>query len=192
MSRYSTKNDPPLLFGIFTTRTVVSLILLVVVGFFFILIYNDTIRFFIVPTSSMEPTLMPCDKVIATKKDTYNRGDLVALKDPKEQGAFLAKRIVAIGGDTLSIAPIGLYLNGVLMREPYLQEAIQYEFGPYTVPDDYVFVLGDNRNSSDDSHLWGQGVPANTVVGQLRYIYAPSERRGSLPQTNQAFPVANQ
>ncbi len=192
MSQYNNEKSILNIFGFLSTRNFIALIILIVLSSILILIHNKAIGFFVVPTSSMEPTLMPGDKLMAVKQEVYYRGDIIALKDPKEDGAFLAKRIVAIGGDSVFIAPIGLSINGTLMREPYLQEAIEYEFGPYTVPEGYIFVLGDNRNKSDDSHLWGQGVPAETIIGKLSYIYSPKERRGALPEGNPAFPANSQ
>jgi signal peptidase I len=67
-----------------------------------------------------------------------------------------------------------VFINGTPLREPYIMEAPSYE-GTWTVPDDSLFVLGDNRNMSSDSRIWGF-VPMNSVVGRADLIYWPPEK----------------
>lgn len=186
MSHYDEPNVVLRFFSLFTTRTLLSFIALVIVTSIFALIHTQTIAFFRVPTSSMEPTFIPGDQLIVFRKSAYQRGDIVVLDDPQEKGAYLLKRLVALGGDTVSISPEGLRINHTLVHEPYLKESITYTYEPYTLPDGQIFVLGDNRNESSDSHLWGH-VPVNTLIGQARYIYAPKERTRTLPKNNPAF-----
>eukprot|EP00966_Prymnesium_polylepis_P009835 226501-Prymnesium_polylepis.1 len=70
-----------------------------------------------------------------------------------------------------------LLLNGMPMYEPYVRERARYSFGPLTVPPGALFVLGDNRNESSDSHVWGP-LPVSNVVGKAFYIVWPIERQG--------------
>ncbi len=168
----------------------IAFILLLFLGSILALIANRSVGFFIVPSSSMDPTLIPGDKLVTIHKATYERGDVVVLNDPDEEGAFLVKRIVALGGDDLSINHEGITLNNAEIQEPYIKEPIQYEFPLYSVPEGFAFVLGDNRNTSADSHQWGHGIPIDTIVGQVRYIYGPKERTKTLASADQTFIAA--
>lgn len=168
-------------------RNILGLTILIILGSFLALIGTKKIDFFHVPTSSMEPTFMPGDNLVSIRKDSYERGDVIVLKDPEEEGAFLLKRLVAIGGDTVSVTLEGLKVNNVVIREPYLYEIMEYTFEPYTLAEDEIFVLGDHRNKSADSHKWGHGVPADTITGRICYIYAPRDRSGKFIPNTQVF-----
>ena len=178
------------LFSGLKPRTVFSLLLLIFCGSTLYLMTDKTIGFFVVPSSSMEPTLIPDDKLVTFRKTTYRRGDVVVLDDPLEKGAFLVKRIVALGNDDVYIHDGKLLVNTKPVLEPYLNELIDYEFGPYRIPPDHVFVLGDNRNSSSDSHKWGRGVPIDTLIGEVRYIYSPWVRAGAVQSGIDEFSTA--
>ena len=114
--------------------------------------------------SSMEPTLDNADKLILYKLGyTPKKGDVIVL-DPKGDTRLYIKRVIATPGDTVDIRPDGagaydVYVNDVKLEESYIKEKIvanNYSFNPHTwepqtVPEGHVFVLGDNRNNSDDS-----------------------------------------
>jgi signal peptidase I len=138
----------------------------------------------------MEPTLIPNDKLVTIRKAEYDRGDIVVLIDPTEEGSYLVKRIVAKGNDDIYVKRGAIMVNSKAIDEPYIKEAIDYDFGPYRIPEDHIFVLGDNRNNSEDGHHWGYGVPMDTIIGQVKYIYAPSARLRALPPMNQVFVLA--
>ena len=72
-----------------------------------------------------------------------------------------------------------LWRNGVAVQEPWRQEAIDYDFGPVTVPPGHLLVLGDNRNASLDSHLWGP-LPEDEVIGTAVFRYWPLARLGPI------------
>lgn len=145
----------------------------------------------------MVPTLVPPEYFVTLHQNSYSRGDVVVLKDPLEKGGYLVKRLVGLGGDVLSISGGALYINGGYASEPYINETIQYRMSPYTVAENEIFVLGDNRNESVDSHNWNgskggtnlesvpQGLPANTIVGKVYYVYLPAERMRAVP----SFPL---
>jgi signal peptidase I len=121
---------------------------------------------------SMEPTLMAGDRfVIDTHVNDLKRGDVVvfwSLKDGKQQ---LVKRVVALAGDQIEIKDNIVVLNGKPVQETYLAKANGgYRFGPMTIPQDQVFVLGDNRNISFDSHIFGP-IPVSTIIGKANFIY---------------------
>lgn len=154
-------------------------------------------RFFRVPSSSMEPTLVPPEHFVTLHQDSYARGDVIVIKDPFENGGYLVKRLVGLAGDVLSVNGGALYINGGYASEPYLNETIQYRMAPYTVSEDEIFVLGDNRNESVDCHNWNggeggsnlasvpHGLPADTIVGKVYYVYLPRERMRAVP----SFPL---
>lgn len=77
------------------------------------------------------------------------------LTDRDPDGEALIKRVVAVSGDTIQISDGALYVNGQRRDEPYINEAPAYELPLQRVPAGTVFVLGDNRNHSFDSHYWG-------------------------------------
>jgi signal peptidase I len=112
-----------------------------------------------IPSSSMVPTLhvhdvVGVDKLV--KPSGLQRGDIVVFFPNLEQykGERFIKRLIGIGGDTIEIKEGTLYRNGQAVSEPYLNEKMNYTYGPITVPQGKFFFLGDNRNDSLDSHLW--------------------------------------
>lgn len=145
------------------------------------------LRFFLVPSTSMEPTLRPSDYLITMKENTYRRGDICVIKDPKESGSYVVKRIVGLPGDTIAIAGGALFLNGKYASEPYIKEPMEAALSPVTVPEGQYFVLGDNRNDSEDSLSWRRGIPHEDIVGKVRWIYSPLSRFGPV----QSYPLTN-
>lgn len=160
-----------------------------------ILIYFLTVRElrnFLVPSSSMEPTLAASDYIFTMNAPSYEVGDVVVIDDPTLDGAYMVKRIVATEGDRVSIRWGALYRNGEYVSEPFTREPMVYDFPPpnigpeFTVPTGEVFVLGDNRNNSDDSSNWGPDVqlnyaiPVSSIVGAVRGVYLPFNRIRSI------------
>ncbi len=139
--------------------------------------------FFMVPSASMEPTLMTGDHLITLTARHYDRGDVVVTADPEEEGAFIVKRIVAVAGDTVAVDGGALYINGEYVSEPYIKSPPQYNMPPYKLPEDSVFLLGDNRNNSEDAHAWDEKAqPAKKIIGKVRFIYFPYDRAGSFSE----------
>ncbi len=136
-------------------------------------------RFFLVPSASMEPTLMTNDYLITSKQASYRRGDIVVLADPEDTNAYIVKRIIALGGDFVWIDSGLVSVNNRFLKEPYIKEAPNYQMWPIRIPDACVFLLGDNRNNSQDSHVWEQHwTSAGRIVGKVRFIYSPFDRLG--------------
>jgi signal peptidase I len=127
----------------------------------------------------MQPTLHPHDRIVSVAESAYKRGQVVVLKDPERHGEYLVKRIVALPGDRVEVFNGQLMINGRAVREPYIRETIEYQLPPEQVAPNEAFVLGDNRNESDDSHLWRHGVRLADIQGAVRFIYSPGERRGT-------------
>lgn len=168
-------------------RTTVAFIVLLILGSLLWLIFSNNLGFYQVPTSSMEPTLIPGDRLIAFSQSTYPSGTIVVLHDKNDPGAYLVKRVVAQGGESVTINRGALYINGKQIDEPYLNEPIGYRFGPLIIPQGQVFLLGDNRNASEDGHIWKQGTPLDLIVGAARYIYSPGSRRTTLEDETGVF-----
>lgn len=168
-------------------RNIISIVVLVVVLPFFYLYFVKGMRFYEVPTRSMEPTLMPGDRIVALRPSHYQRGDIVVLPDPKSPGDYLVKRLVAFAGDTVEIANGNLFVNGQPINEPYIPEPAKRPLSPSLVADGEVYLLGDNRNNSEDSRAWGGGVPIDNLIGRVQWIYSPAGRRGGVPDQTPVF-----
>lgn len=186
-------NRPEIALSLFQ-RIVYSSILLVSLVLIYFFAFEG-MRFFLVPSSSMEPTLIPPEYLITFRQDDYERGDIVVLDDPKMPESYLVKRIVGVAGDTLSFRGGALFIDGQYASEPYAAEPINYMMEEFQVEEGHIFVLGDNRNESVDSHNWEadapitnerdlrasliarpESVPQDSVVGKVRYVYLPLNR----------------
>ncbi len=176
-------------------RQAAGILLLVCAGGFFYAMLGLGMRFFAVTSISMEPTLHDSDRVMALPSKSYRRGDLVVLKDPLARNGHIIKRVVAMPGDTVEVYGGALHVNGVYISEPYRPEPIDYVL-EYEVPDNEVFVLGDNANWSTDSHNWAAAfkktnavvpgaVALDSIVGRVRYRYLPFGRIGPV----QPYPI---
>lgn len=168
-------------------RHSLALALLAVTGFVFFLIMRGDVGFYQVPTKSMVPTFQPGDNIITVKAGSYARGEIIVIPDPGDPEAFVTKRIVAKGGDTVEVRERTLYVNGQPVNEPYIREPMDYFLSPVQVGPGEVFLLGDNRNESEDSYSWRRGLAEKDIKGKVYYIYRPSHRRGALTDQRAAF-----
>lgn len=135
----------------------------------------------IVPSASMVPTIEIGDRLFVEKIthrfQGIERGDVVVFVPPASSNLTddLIKRVVGLPGDKLEMKDGKLYVNGEPQEEPYIAEPIQYEFPALTVPEGKMFVLGDNRNRSYDSHEWGFA-DLDSVKGKALITYWPLDR----------------
>jgi signal peptidase I len=124
---------------------------------------------------SMLPTLESGEFLLVNKLayriGDYQHGDIIVFHYPKNPQDDYIKRIVGLPGDTVTVTQEKVYVNGTMMDEGYIAEPPGYD-GEWIVPPDSVFVLGDNRNQSSDSHSWGF-VPTDDIVGKAIVIYWP-------------------
>jgi|GEM_PF-790447 len=140
----------------------------------------------IVPSESMMPTIMPNDRVLVNKLSYLeidpSRGDIIVFNPPASVHAKTQyiKRVIGIPGDVIQIRSGKVYINGKIYPEDYLYEPSAYDYGPVKVPAAGYFVLGDNRNSSFDSHLWYEYVSKEDIFGKVVYIYWPSKHWESI------------
>ena len=139
-----------------------------------------------VPSSSMHPTLQVNDRLLINKLSYkfggIKAGDIVIFKPPASVDSKYdyVKRIVGLPGDTVEVTGGKLYLNGKPLEESYLNEPPYYELAPTTIPQDKVFVLGDNRNHSYDSHLWSEWLATKAIKGKVLFRYWPLQRIGKV------------
>lgn len=152
-----------------------------------LLIKTFVVQAFQIPSPSMEPTLQDGDRVLVNKLSyrtgDIGRGDVVVFSRPDDLSAGpgdpteLIKRVVGLPGDELQTRDGDLYVNGRLLEEPYLDPdstTAGLEV-PFTVPEDQIFVLGDNRTDSTDSRSFG-AIPTDSVLGRAFMIMWPPGR----------------
>src|SRR5262245_4455422 len=154
---------------------------------------------FKIPTGSMEPNLLVGDHLIVNKaifspaatgleraimpRRDIRRGEVVVFKFPKEPQRDFIKRVIGLPGDQIELRRKRVYVNGQAQEEPYAHfffprspegdrrsTDLKEEYGPVTVPTGQYFVMGDNRDNSEDSRYWGF-LPATYVKGKALFIY---------------------
>jgi signal peptidase I len=135
------------------------------------------VQAFWIPSPSMVPTLEVGDRVLVNKLSyklhDVHRGDVVVFERPPAarngtdtEIKDLIKRVVAVGGDTLEAQDGRVYVNGELIEEPYLEPGTRTDNLPrQTIPEGQVFVMGDNRENSEDSRFFGP-IDEDTIVGR--------------------------
>ena len=114
-----------------------------------------------IPSGSMQNTIMKGDRVfgfrLAYMFSEPKRGDIVIFKWPDDESVTYIKRVIGLPGETVTIRGGKVYINDsdTPLDEPYLAETpYDRDYGPYVVPENCYFMLGDNRNNSKDSRLW--------------------------------------
>ena len=124
---------------------------------------------------SMLPTLQQGNFILVNKLSYKNNppmvGDIIIFHAPLEPGEDFIKRVIGAPGDRVLIKDGRVYVNDYQLTEDYIADVPAYN-GQWDVPLDKVFVLGDNRNASSDSHEWGF-VPMKNVIGKALLIYWP-------------------
>ena len=148
----------------------------IVVGAFAVALVVKTflIQAFYIPSESMFPTLTEDDRVLVNKLSyrlhDVNRGDLVVFErppgEPDSDVKDLIKRVVAVEGETVEQRDGVLHVDGEPLDEPYLQPGVESnDLTRVVVPEDHVFVMGDNRGSSRDSRFFGP-IEEDLIVGR--------------------------
>lgn len=147
---------------------------------------------FWIPSPSMESTLLVRDRVLVNKVSyrvgDIGRGDVIVFRRTEEEISQnpelprdVIKRVIALEGETIEIIDDEVFIDGLLLREPYLDDGVTTtDFGPETVPDGHVFVMGDNRELSLDSRFETGPIAEDRVVGRAFFLFWPLNRLGSL------------
>jgi signal peptidase I len=173
-----------------------SIVIAVILALF---VRTWVVQAFKIPTGSMENNLLIGDHLLVNKFvfgptassidrallpiRNIRRGDVVVFKYPDEPERDFIKRVIGLPGETVELRAKKVYIDGQLLDEPYvhfLQPAseagevtsfdVRERYGPVKVPDDQYFVMGDNRDNSQDSRYWGF-LPAHYVKGRALMIY---------------------
>ena len=157
---------------------------------------DQTVMQCIVPSESMVPTLQINDRIFVSRdggafqgKRLYQprTGDIVVFKVPPDAIALVdaapedlfVKRVIGLPGQQIEVHDQQVWVNQSPLVESYLSTPTDYQWGPEFVPSNAYFVLGDNRNESGDSHIWGF-LPQTNIIGKAYKIYWPAERVRSL------------
>lgn len=161
---------------------------------FFAVILTFVLRTFVIearqiPSGSMLPTLQIGDRLlvdkIAYKFTDLHRGDIVVFAPPPEARTpevgnnDLIKRVIGLPGEKIQVSNGQVYVNDKPLQESYIAQKPLYSYGPETVPEGELFVMGDNRNNSFDSHAWGF-LPEENVKGRAFLRFWPFNRMGNI------------
>jgi len=135
---------------------------------------------------SMEPSMHSGEFVIvnklAYKIGSPQPGDIIVFHPPRDPQEEYIKRVIGLPGDQVVIADGRVQVNGQGLDEPYILQPPRYS-SSWNVPEGQLFVLGDNRNNSSDSHNWGP-VPITDVIGKALFVYWPPENWGPVAHTS--------
>lgn len=139
-----------------------------------------------IPSGSMLPTIHEGDRLLVNKIVYHlrepERGEIIVFDPPVPSEYDFVKRVIGLPGDTVEVKNGKVYVNGVVLEETYISEPPDYDYGPVRVPEDALFVMGDNRNSSYDSHMWETWLRMDEVKGKAFVCYWPLNRMGTLEE----------
>jgi signal peptidase I len=183
-----------------------SLIIAVILALF---VRTWVFQAFKIPTGSMEnnlligdhliinkmvfaPTLTGLERAMLPRRD-IRRGDVIVFKYPADPERDFIKRVIGLPGERLEVRRKKVYINGEPLDEPYVQflqppsadgfdassSGLREDYGPVTVPENQFFMMGDNRDNSQDSRFWGF-LPRSYVKGQALFLYFSVEEDSSL------------
>ena len=134
-----------------------------------------------VPTGSMEDTIMPKDRIVALRLTYYvshpQRGDIVVFRFPDAESLLYVKRVIGLPGETVEIKDGRVYIDGAEepLPDEYVKGTPTGDYGPYEVPEGHYFMLGDNRENSEDSRFWvNKFVEEDKILGKVYFRYYPS------------------
>ena len=173
-------------------KDIESIVIAILIALF---IRTFIVQAFDIPSGSMEPTLLPGDYILVNKFIygiripytnikifSYNKpklGDVIVFIYPKDPSRDFIKRVIGMPGETVQIIGGKIYVNNAQVHDPWgyfdkkeppgFIEEVE-NFGPVVVPEDSFFVMGDNRNNSEDSRFWGF-LPFDNVLGKAFVIY---------------------
>ena len=169
-------------------RGILITIVLALIIFF---VAQATIQTFVIVMTSMEPNFHEGQRLVVNKAiymfGEPERGDVVIFRAPNGTQDDFIKRIIAIPGDTVEVKNKAVYVNGIKLDEPYIKNPPNYTLAEQEVPEDEYFVLGDNRNRSNDSHS-GWLVPRENLIGKAWLTTWPPDNWGIVPN----YPLGDQ
>lgn len=162
---------------------VVSILIAVILAFF---IRYFIVELYMVEGPSMRPTLANGERLVVNKFlyrfKTPERGEIIVFRYPRDPSRDFIKRVIAVPGDTVEIKEGRVFVNGQLQNETYILEKTRGSFPLATVPQGHVFVMGDNRNNSEDSRFRDVGFVAGDLIkGKAVFVFWPVDHLKSLP-----------
>lgn len=176
----------PTLYAVLDWVVVIAVALVVALVINFFIIVNST-----VPTGSMENTIMSGSRMIGFRVAYWfsepKRGDIVIFRYPDDPSQLFVKRVIGLPGETVEIIDGVTYINGEVLEEDYINENYRLmpkdseDYGPYTVPEQSYFMMGDNRGNSKDSRKWNNTyVTKDAIIGKAWLCYWPFSDFGVL------------
>jgi len=169
-------------------REIVDTALLMLLIFIVVRVAVHTFR---IEGVSMEPNLHDGQYLIVNKLVYYfrspQRGDIVVFHYPRNPRRDFIKRVIGLPGEKVEIKGEHIFINDEELEEPYTVHEGNYAWGPQVMGPDEYFVLGDNRNSSSDSHNWGP-VPRDDIIGKAWISYWPPNYWGFVPHYSYSAP----
>ena len=153
-----------------------SLQVAVVAVVLFVLIVTFVVQGYCVSGNCMDPNLRTGERILGSKIvyrfKSLARGDIVVFKYPEDPNKIFIKRIIGLPGETIEMRAGQVYINGNPLREPYLLHDPHGSYGPEQIKLGYLFVMGDNRDQSNDSRYWGE-LPIKNVQAKAWIRYWP-------------------
>lgn len=157
----------------------------ILLAFILFLLIRTALQTYRVDGSSMEPNFYDGQFLVVDKVTPrlfpLRRGDVVVFHYPNDPSRDYIKRVIALPGEEVEVRAGEVYINGRRLDEPYETYPSQYSWGPALVGEGQLFVLGDNRGHSSDSHTWGM-LDRRQVVGRAWIRYWPPEHWGIIPR----------
>ena len=171
-------------------REVIITVVIAVAVFFSLRL---TVQSYTVVMSSMEPNFQQGECIMVSKVAYHSsgpqRGDVIIFNPPFESEFPYIKRVIGLPGDTVEVKDEKVFINGTALDEPYIMAPPDYTMSTVQVPENECFVLGDNRNNSNDSHN-GWLVPRDNIIGKAWFIYWPPSKLGVVK--HYTYPELNQ
>ncbi|MEN6413501.1 MAG: signal peptidase I [Veillonellales bacterium] len=162
---------------------IISILIAVVLAFF---IRYFIVELYMVEGPSMRPTLQNSERLVVNKFiyrfKAPERGDVLVFRYPRDPSRDFIKRVIAVAGDSIEVKDGRVFVNSQLMNEPYILEKTRGSYSLTTVPEGRIFVMGDNRNNSEDSRFRDVGfVPLELVKGKAVMVFWPLDHIKALP-----------
>ena len=162
---------------------IVSIAIAVVLAFF---IRYFIVELYLVDGPSMRPTLQSAERLVVNKFiyrfRPPERGEILVFRYPRDPSRDFIKRVIAVPGDTIEIRDGRVYVNAALLNEPYILSKTRGNYPLATVPEGHIFVMGDNRNNSEDSRFADVGfVPFDLIKGKAMLVFWPVSQFKTLP-----------
>ena len=161
----------------------ISILIALVIAF---VIRYFIVELYLVDGPSMRPTLQSAERLVVNKFiyrfRAPERGEILVFRYPKDPSRDFIKRVIAVPGDTIEIKDGRVFVNQQLMNEPYILSKTRGDYPLTTVPEGHIFVMGDNRNNSEDSRFADVGfVPYELVKGKAMMVFWPWDQKKTLP-----------